>query len=94
MKLCKGWFRKKIIIRRPISPANLPPGFRWMGRRSSRIFFVSAIVMLGMLTFFDSLLGNAGFRGHDIRLFDDGIIGSFGMVWLVLYYVKPDWFMD
>lgn len=88
------WFRKKMIIRRSSSPTDLPPGFRWMGKRYLRIFFLSFILMLGMLTFIDALLRDAGFRGDNIELFNSGIIGLFLTIWFVLYYLKPDWFKN
>jgi hypothetical protein len=50
--------------------------------------------MLGMLTDIDFLLTDAGFQSGVVQSFDQGIIGSFGMVWIVLYYLKPDWFKD
>jgi hypothetical protein len=91
--LPKKWFIKKMIIRRPLSSDELPVGFRWMGKRWSRIFVVSFIIFLGVLTYIDSLLLNAGVK-IDFAIFDGGMIGLFWIGWVMLRRYKRDWFKD
>jgi hypothetical protein len=48
--------------------------------------------MLGILTFLDHLLRDAGFS--NIHSFDEGVIGVFGMVWLLFWYYKQERFKE
>ena len=88
----RRWFRKKIIIRRPVSPDDISPWSKWMGNRYQRIFLILFVVLMGILPVVDYYLNNLGIR--DTAMFDGGIIGVFGMLMLWLRYLKPKWFKD
>jgi hypothetical protein len=59
-------------------------------KRWSRAFFLSAVLTLGTLTYLDSFFSDK----WSMRVFDSGVISLFGVIWLLLYYLKPEWFKN
>jgi hypothetical protein len=61
--------------------------WRVVGQR----FILSALIMSGTLTALDaSLFHGLSYR----RLIDSLVITVFGLVWVLLYFVKPEWFRE
>jgi len=70
-----------------MAPINWQPPLRFLGKRWSRIFFLSAIGMLLFIKLLDSI-----YAGTDMRIVDRLIITLFFAFWFLLYWIRPGFF--
>ena len=70
-----------------MAPTNWQPPLRFLGKRWSRIFFLSAIGMLLLIKLLDSI-----YAGTHVRIVDRLIIMLFFAFWFFLYWIRPGFF--